>query len=173
MYMEDIVDPAFSQNGYIQCTLALKTGGLGLRNCQTHASAAYIASFLDTNELVMKILKRETDILPPKWNAAMTDYTARTTKPYSAFLENLPVQHRQSKLSESIDGKTYPSSCIIVASVRRVLCTLYRPSSPYCISHTLAHVQEYHGRGYSSYEANCQRHSAGPMVDRKASPNTS
>jgi hypothetical protein len=43
--MEDIMDGAFPKQGYTQSTLALKSGGLGLRNCKTHQRCLHCLIF--------------------------------------------------------------------------------------------------------------------------------
>ena len=101
---EDITSTCPDDEAWEQAKLAIKKGGIGLRACSEHASAAYLASRAGTDELCRKLDPARGQQLasPAALNSALADYNGRVAQEHQ--LREQPFNQRQQHLSSKVDG---------------------------------------------------------------------
>ena len=91
------------QQQWIQATLPIAVGGLGLRAASDHCFAAYITSLLSSQDLKQQILDKSEEECPPTITAEMLERLQATTGREDSIrsLQGLT----QKEMSLSIDMK--------------------------------------------------------------------
>jgi hypothetical protein len=73
-------------NSWLQATLSVKKGGLGLKSALSNSHAAYIASITSAAHLIQNTLKWEIDILDQSHLSQYIDgYTTQESEPRTSF----------------------------------------------------------------------------------------
>ena len=74
-----ILGVSLIQQQWIQATLPIAVGGLGLRGASDHCFAAYITSLLSSQDLKQQILDKSEEECPPTITAEMLERLQATT----------------------------------------------------------------------------------------------